>query len=165
MPQKITQVVALSENNCIGLNGDLPWHLPADLKRFKQTTMGHPMIMGRKTFESIGRVLPGRPHIVVTRSRNWDHAGVQVAHDLDTALTRAAEHKTGQTMVIGGGEIFTQALPKTDILDLCRVHADVPGDTFFPDFNPSDWRETLIQAHPAEGDRPAYTFLRLERLA
>ena len=163
---RITLVVAVAENRCIGRDGDLPWHISTDLKRFKAVTMGHPMIMGRKTFRSIGRVLPGRPNIVVTRDRDFRADGVTVVHSLDGALDAASAHGTGEVMVIGGAEIFEQALPLADRLDICHVHAAVPGDTFFPEIDPAQWRETSRRDHdPEQPGGPAFSFVVYDRAA
>ncbi|PIW26804.1 MAG: hypothetical protein COW30_13185 [Rhodospirillales bacterium CG15_BIG_FIL_POST_REV_8_21_14_020_66_15] len=151
-PEKplVTLVVAMAENRCIGRDGGLPWHISTDLKRFKAVTMGHPMIMGRKTYLSIGRVLPGRPNIIVTRDRGFRVDGAEVVHSLEDALAAAAAHGTGEVMVIGGAEIFAQALPLADRLDICLVHADVPGDTFFPEIDAAHWIETSRTYHDPE---------------
>jgi dihydrofolate reductase len=162
----ITLVVAVAENRCIGRDGDLPWHISTDLKRFKSVTMGHPMVMGRKTFQSIGRVLPGRPNIVVTRDRDFHADGVEVAHSLAAALDAARAHGTGAVMVIGGAEIFEQALPLAERLDICHVHADVPGDTFFPEIDPAHWWETSRAYHdPEKPGGPAFSFVVYDRSA
>lgn len=165
----VTLIVAMSENRCIGKDGAMPWHLPADLKRFKRVTMGdkdegHPMIMGRKTFQSIGRVLPGRPSIVVTRDASFRPAGVQAVTSLEAALDAAAGHGTGQIMVIGGGQIYAEALTHADVLDICEIHAEIAGDTFFPEFDRAQWCETFREDHPANSaDDPAFAFVRLMR--
>ncbi len=156
----VTLVVAMAENGCIGRDGDLPWRIPTDLKRFKAVTMGHPMIMGRKTYQSIGRPLPGRPNIVMTRDRDYRADGVLVVHDLDDALELAAGHGSGRIMVIGGADIFGLALPVADCLDVCEVHAEVPGDTFFPAFDPAQWQEASRDYHEPEQDgAPAFSFV------
>ncbi len=156
----ITLVVAMAENRCIGRDNMLPWHIPTDLKRFKAVTMGHPMIMGRKTFLSIGRVLPGRPNIVVTRDRGFRAEGAEIAHSLEDALAAAKTHGTGEIMVIGGADIFGQALPIADKLDICHVHAEVPGDTFFPEIDPAHWAEAAREDHnPDQTDGPSYSFV------
>lgn len=161
---RVTAVVAMAENRCIGRDNALPWHISADLKRFKRLTMGHPIVMGRKTFQSIGRVLPGRPNIVVTRDRSFAADGVTSAHSIDDALVAAAAHGSGEIMVIGGAEIFALALPETDRLDICEVHADVPGDTFFPEIDPAAWRETWRENHDGETDEgPAFSFVIFDR--
>ncbi len=158
----LTLVVAMAENRVIGRDVGLPWHIPADLKRFKQVTMGHPMVMGRTTFESIGRVLPGRPHIVVTRDPDFRHDGVEVAHSIDGALELAAAHGTGEIMVIGGAQIYRQTLGRANVLDICEVKAEVAGDTYVPAFDRTVWRESSRVSHRGEGDYD-FDFLRYER--
>tara|TARA_Y100000813_G_scaffold181069_1_gene149863 strand:+ start:814 stop:1317 length:504 start_codon:yes stop_codon:yes gene_type:complete len=156
----VTLVVAMAENRCIGRDNMLPWHIPTDLKRFKAVTMGHPMIMGRKTFLSIGRVLPGRPNIIVTRDRDFRAEGAEIVHSLEDALAAAKAHGTGEIMVIGGADIFGQALPIADKLDICHVHAEVPGDTFFPEIDPDQWTEASREDHnPDQSDGPSYSFV------
>lgn len=131
----------MAENNVIGKDGGLPWHIPADLKHFKAVTMGKPIVMGRRTYESIGRPLPGRLNIVVTRdpSRRWD--GVEVVQSLPDALERAAAHGADEIMIIGGGDLYRAALPLAQRIYLTRVHEAVEGDTVFPDLDPTEWRE------------------------
>lgn len=141
----------------IGRDGGLPWHLPADLKRFKAMTMGRPMIMGRKTFDSFPAPLPGRRHIVLTRDRGWSAAGAEVVHSVDEALALAG----GDAAVIGGAEIFALFLDRADRIDLTEIHAAPEGDATVPPF--TGWRETAREDHPAEGDRPAYSFVTLEK--
>lgn len=135
---KLSLIVAMAENGVIGREGALPWHLPADLRRFKTLTMGHPMVMGRKTFESIGRALPGRRSIVVSRNPEWQAEGVETVTSLEQALTLAAAEE--EVFVIGGAEIFALALPRADRLYLTRVHAEIEGDVFFPKLDKSEWR-------------------------
>jgi len=159
----ITLVVAAARNGVIGVDGRLPWHLPADLKRFKALTMGpdglgRPMIMGRKTFDSLPGLLPGRRHIVLTRDPLWQAEGAEVAADLDGALALAG----GEAMVIGGAEIFALALPRATRLELTEIDADVAGDTFLPPIGPG-WREIAREDHAPSGDRPGYAFVTLER--
>ncbi len=140
MPPRMSLVVAMAENNVIGRDGDLPWHIPADLKHFKAVTMGKPIVMGRRTYESIGRPLPGRLNIVVTRdpSRQWD--GVEAVQSLPDALDRAAADGADEIMIIGGGDLYRAALPLAQRIYLTRVHEAVEGDTVFPDLDPSEWR-------------------------
>jgi dihydrofolate reductase len=155
----ITLVVARAQNGVIGRDGKLPWHLPADLKRFKALTMGSAMVMGRKTFESLPGLLPGRRHIVLTRDRAWQAEGVEVAHDVEEALRLV----DGEPMsVIGGADIFRLFMPFAARVELTEVLADVPGDTFFEDPHDSgSWRETFAEEHlPADG-RPAFRFVTL----
>ena len=153
-------VVARADNGVIGHRGRLPWRLPADLRQFKITTMGAPMIMGRKTFESLPGLLPGREHIVLTRDRGWRHDGVAVAHSVDEALALAAGDRVS---VIGGAEIYRLFLPLTERIHLTEVHAAPEGDTFFPQLNGLDWNAARGQRHEAEGDTPAFTFVLMER--
>jgi dihydrofolate reductase len=161
MTAPITIVVARATNGVIGRGGTLPWHIPADLKRFKALTMGSAMIMGRKTFESLPGLLPGRRHIVLTRDRDWRADGAEVVHDVDEALARAGEQRV---TVIGGAEIIALLLPHADRIELTEVLEEVPGDTFMPDPRScGSWRETAGEAFAAEGDRPAYRFTTLVR--
>jgi dihydrofolate reductase len=153
----ITFVLARADNGMIGRDGQLPWHLPADLKRFKALTMGKPMIMGRKTFESFPSPLPGRRHIVLTRDRNWAAEGAEVAHSVDEALALAAD----EIAVIGGAEVFALFLDRADRVELTEVHAAPEGDATVPVL--VGWRETAREDHPADGDRPAYSFVTLTK--
>lgn len=141
----------------IGRDGRLPWHLPADLKRFKALTMGKPMIMGRKTFESFPSPLPGRRHIVLTRDRGWTAEGAEVAHSVDEALALAGD----DAAVIGGAEVFALFLDRAERVELTEVHAEPQGDAIVPAF--VGWHETAREDHPAEGDRPAYSFVTLAK--
>ena len=157
----ITLVVARASNGVIGRDGKLPWHLPADLKRFKALTMGSVMVMGRKTFESLPGLLPGRRHIVLTRDRSWRADGVEVAHDVDEALRLARQEAVS---VIGGAGVFELFLPIADRIELTEVLAEIEGDTFIDDPRDSgDWRETWSEDHPPEDERPAFRFVTLER--
>lgn len=145
----------------------MPWHLPADLQHFKKVTMGKPIVMGRKTFESIGRPLPGRKNIVVTRRLDFEAPGVSVVHNLDAAEALAAEiaRGDGQTeiMIIGGGEIYALALPKAKRIYLTEVQTNACGDTVFPTLDPTAWRESSRDSHPADAGMPGYDFILLER--
>lgn len=144
----LSLIYATSENHVIGEDNKLPWRLPADLKRFKVLTQGHPIIMGRRTFESIGRALPGRQNIVLTRNLNFKHTGVDVAHTLEEAINKARED---DIFVIGGAGVFTEALPLAKRLYITRVKAIVKGDTFFdPDI--SHWLEEKTEIHEADSD-------------
>lgn len=157
----ITIVVARAQNGVIGRRGKLPWHIPADLKRFKALTMGSAMVMGRKTFDSLPGLLPGRRHIVLTRDRGWHAEGAEVAHGVDAALAMAASERVS---VIGGADIFALFLPIADRIELTEVLDDVPGDTFMPDPREAGgWRETFHEAHEAEAGRPAFRFVTLDR--
>jgi dihydrofolate reductase len=151
----ITIVVAADERGGIGVHGRLPWHLPADLKRFKALTMGRPIIMGRRTWDSIGRPLPGRHSIVVTRDRELAIDGATVVHSFEEA--RRAAGPGAAACVIGGADLFALALPIANVIELTRVHARVEADTFLPPIDPSAWRETHRERHAAD-DRHAYPF-------
>jgi dihydrofolate reductase len=158
----IALVVAADEAGGIGVDGRLPWHLPGDLKFFKQVTTGHPVVMGRATHESIGRALPGRTNIVVTRQAGYQpFAGAQVAGSLDEAMTQAADAPGGEAiMVIGGAGIFRDALPLANRLYLTRVHATYPADTYLPAIAWADWRETWRADQPADDRNPVpYSFI------
>ncbi|MBW8753905.1 MAG: dihydrofolate reductase [Sphingomonadales bacterium] len=156
-------IYARAANGTIGLGGTLPWHIPADLKRFKALTMGKPMIMGRKTFEGFPSPLPGRRHIVLTRDRDWVAEGAEVAHSVDDALALAgANEYAGEIAVIGGAEINALFLPLAGRIELTEVHADYPGDTTMPPLT-SDWEETFREEHPAADGRPAFAFVTLRR--
>jgi dihydrofolate reductase len=156
----VTLVVAMAANRVIGRKGKLPWHIPEDLKRFKEITMGKPMVMGRKTFESLPRLLPGRRHIVLTRDPTWTADGAEVTHHIGEALVAAGEP---DVMVIGGAEIFRMFVPVADRIELTEVHALIEGDTFMPPLDGSKWLESTRKTHPAANGRPAYSFVRLER--
>jgi len=155
----ITFYLARARNGVIGVEGKLPWHLPADLKRFKALTMGKPMVMGRKTFESFPAPLPGRRHIVLTRDRAWSAPGAEVAHTPDDALALAGE---GNLAVIGGAEVFALFLDRAERIELTEVDCAPTGDAIVPDFG-SEWREVSREDHPSDGDRPAYSFVTLRR--
>jgi dihydrofolate reductase len=146
-------VVAMARNRVIGRGGALPWHLPDDLKHFKALTMGKPILMGRRTYETIGRALPGRDNLVLTGERSWQAPGVSAVHSLDEALERAAA--AGELMVIGGAEVYRLTLPLAQRIYLTEVLADVEGDTFFPALQPGEWRELQSFPHPADA-RHAY---------
>ena len=157
----VTLVVARATNGVIGRDGDLPWRISADLKHFKKVTMGSAMIMGRRTFDSLPKVLPGRRHIVLTRDRNWSAPGAEVAHSVDEALSLAGSEPVS---IIGGAEIFELFLPHADRLELTEVRGEVDGDTIMADpRSTGEWREVAREAHPAEGDTPPFTFITLER--
>ena len=150
--------LARAENGVIGRDGKLPWHLPADLKRFKALTMGKPMVMGRKTFESFPAPLPGRRHIVLTRDTSWSAAGAEVVHSVEAALALTGD---GDVAAIGGAEVFALFEPLADRVELTEVYASPEGDAVVPGF--SDWREVAREDHAAEGARPGYSFVTLER--
>ncbi|MDA1208856.1 MAG: type 3 dihydrofolate reductase [bacterium] len=141
----ISLIVAASENNVIGRDNALPWDLPDDLKYFKEKTKGHPIIMGRKNFESIGRVLPGRQNIIVTRQEDWSHEGCTVVHSVGDAI--GAADTSDETFVIGGGEIYNLALPMAERIYLTRVHARVEGDILFPELDGANWKLVSEKKH------------------
>jgi dihydrofolate reductase len=158
----ISLIVAVSRNNVIGKDNSLPWTLPADLKHFRETTTGHAVIMGRKTFESIGRPLPKRRNIVITRQADYAPGGVEVMSSLEAAL--AATAKDEEAFVIGGGEIFRQALPQANRVYLTRIETDIEGDAFFPELDPGEWQE--VSSRPGTVDEKnalPHTFLVFER--
>ncbi len=161
----ISIIVAMDETRGIGVEGRLPWHLPADLKRFKSLTMGHHLIMGRKTFASIGRPLPGRTTIIVTRDQSFQPEGCLVAHSLETALEFARLDLEDNVFVIGGAEIFVQAIELADRIYLTQVHSSLPADVYFPEFAAADWQETESEYHPAdEKNRYPFTYKTLARV-
>lgn len=151
---EIALIAALARNRAIGLSGRMPWHLPEDLRRFKQLTMGHAIIMGRKTFESIGRPLPGRDNLIVSRQPT-DTPGCQVFGSLERALASRAGERV--VFVIGGGEIYALAMPLARRMYLTHIDAEFPGDTFFPAFDVRQWRQTARVTHHHEGP-PSFEF-------
>jgi dihydrofolate reductase len=159
---RLSLIVAMARNRVIGAGGKIPWHLPGELKLFKELTMGHHIIMGRKTYESINRLLPGRTTVIVTRQRDFRVPGAIVAHTLERAIAACAGDE--EIFVIGGAEIFREALPLAGRIYLTTVDADVPGDTFMPQFSRADWRERSSQSFPPdERNRYAYTLAVHER--
>ena len=153
----------MGKNRVIGVDGGMPWHLPADLKHFKAVTMGHPVVMGRRTFESIGKALPGRRNVVLSRSLEPAPAGCEVAGSLDEALGRL-EH--GPVMVIGGGELYRSALPLASRMELTFIDAAPEGDTHFPAWNHADWAVAEMSRRPADAENPhALVFCSLSRTA
>ena len=164
----LSAIVAVSENQVIGIDNDLPWRLSNDLKWFKKTTMGKPIIMGRKTFESLPGPLPGRTSIVITRDPDFKAEGVIVTHTLESAFEigneAAKQMNAREVVVIGGAEIFRLCLDQLDRIYLTRVHATIDGDTFFPEFDPEKWREISNEFHPkSEKDMFDHSFIVLER--
>lgn len=149
--------LARADNGVIGRDGGLPWRLPADLKRFKAMTLGRPMVMGRKTFESFPAPLPGRRHIVLTRDRCWSAAGAEVVHSVDEALALAGD----DVAVIGGAEVFALFRDRADRIELTEVHCAATGDVTMPGFD--GWREVAREDVAADGERPAYSFVTLVR--
>jgi len=159
---KLTAVVAASDNDVIGRDNAMPWHLPADLAYFKRVTMGKPMVMGRKTYESIGRPLPGRRNLVLSR-RGFSAPGVESVATIEEARERVAG--AAELMVIGGAEVFRLAMPYLEHVHLTRVHARIDGNVFLPPFEPHEWREVRREDHPAdERNAFAMTFIELQRV-
>lgn len=160
----ISLLVAADEKNVIGKDNQLPWHLPNDLKYFKNQTWAMPILMGRKTFESIGKPLPGRKSIVITRNKDWQYENVDVVHSVEEALERAKEYGAREIFVIGGAEIFKTAFPQAGRIYLTRVHYLFDGDVYFPELSASDWN--LVQSrfcHADEKNAYSHTFQVWER--
>jgi dihydrofolate reductase len=162
----LTLLVAAAENDVIGLNGQLPWRLPADLQWFKRHTLGHPVLMGRKTWDSLGRPLPGRANLVVSRQVGLTLPGAHVFTDVEEALAYARQLEGGEEVFgIGGGELYRLLLPLADRVLLTRVHATVAGDAFFPKLTSIEWREIRREEHSADDKHPyAFTFLDMRRV-
>jgi dihydrofolate reductase len=158
----VSLIVAMARNGAIGRGNAMPWHLPADLKRFKALTLGKPILMGRRTYQAIGRALPGRDNLVLTRARDWRAEGVTAVHSVGEALQRSAS--SAELAVIGGAEVYQLTLPLAERIYLTQVLADVEGDTFFPEFSRSEWREVESSDYGAD-ERHAYgmKFVTLER--
>lgn len=156
-PRRLSIIVAMAKNRVIGTNNAIPWHLPNELKLFKRVTMGHHIIMGRRTYESIGRLLPGRTTVIVTRQLGYHVPGALIAHSLEQAI--AACGNDDEVFVIGGGELYSTALPIADRIYLTTVDAEPDGDTFIPEFDLKDWRETSSQSFPA-GEQHRYAYRR-----
>lgn len=155
----ISHIVAASENNIIGIKNGLPWRLPNDFKYFKNKTWGMPVIMGRNTYESLKKDLPGRINIVLTKKKDWNAKNVFVTHEIDEAIEKAEESGAKEIFVIGGGEIFTQTMEKVNRIYLTRVHTRVEGDTSYPELEKSKWK--LVKEEPHEADEKnnyPYTF-------
>jgi dihydrofolate reductase len=160
---KIAIVVAMAENRVIGRDNRLPWHLPADLRHFRQVTVGKPVLMGRKTHESIGRPLPERTNIVLTRDPSYQVPGCVVAHSIERASDAAGGHE--EVMVIGGTDLYRQLLPKAERIYLTLVHAAFEGDARFPELDEREWREVeRVDCAPDEKNPWSYSFIRLERV-
>jgi dihydrofolate reductase len=163
----VSIIVAVSENNAIGVNNTLPWHLPEDLKFFKRKTMGKPVIMGRKTYESLGKPLPGRLNIVLSNSRGLElPEGVLQYHDINAALERIQQEPGDEGFIIGGGKIFEASMQLTDRMYITRVHTNIPeADTFFPTIDHTQWKLVWEEAHEAdEKHKYAYTFQQFEHM-
>ena len=161
MSRRISMVVAMDENGLIGRDGALPWRLPADLRHFRQLTLGKTVLMGRKTWDSLGKPLDGRRNWVLSRDPAFHPAGCEVFASFEDALAAPGD---GELVVIGGAELFRRALPLARTLHLTRVHARVEGDTYFPDWRESEFRRAGVQSHPADARHAhAYSFITLER--
>jgi dihydrofolate reductase len=161
--KKVTIIAAMARNLAIGLNGDMPWHLPGELKHFKETTMGKPIVMGRKTWESIGRALPGRQNIVVTGNRSFQAPDCDLAGSLDEALRIASGE---EVMIIGGGQLYQQALPFSDRMILTLVDCEPEADTWFPQWQSDDWLQTGVRSESSDERNPyGYRVLDLVRKA
>jgi dihydrofolate reductase len=159
----VSIVVAIGENNAIGKDNELLWYLPTDLKHFKTITKGHTVIMGRKTFDSIGKPLPHRRNMVITRARDLKIEGAEVVHTIDEALALCAGEK--EAFIVGGAEIYKLAMEKTDRIYLTTVHQSYEADAYFPEINHNLWKETASERHePDEVNNVAFTFSTLERV-
>lgn len=160
---EIFLIYARAANGAIGHEGTLPWRLPADLKRFKALTIGKPMVMGRKTFESLPGLLPGRRHIVLTRRERWDSEGAEQVHSVAEALALAKDgNETGEIAVVGGAAIYDVFRPLAQRIEVTEIHADYPGDTFMKPVG-SEWEVVARDDHEAAGDLPAYSFVTYRR--
>ena len=155
-------IYAVASNGVIGRENTLPWRLPADLKRFKALTMGKPMIMGRKTFESLPGILPGRRHIVLTRHDNWENAGAEVVHSVDEALEAAKTSETSAIAVVGGAAIYDVFRPFANRIEVTEIHRDYDGDTFMKPIGP-EWAEVSREDHAEDGEKPAFSFVTYAR--
>lgn len=151
----ITIIAAIAENNALGKDNLLVWHLPDDFKRFKELTSNHYIIMGRKTFESFPKPLPNRTHIIISRQKNFSYEGCIVVHSIEQALSKCPENE--EIFIIGGGEIYKQSLSFADKLELTRVHGIVEADTYFPEINPQDWKLDFEEFH-SKDDRHNFDF-------
>ena len=164
---KISLISAVAENGVIGRNNDMPWYLPDDFAFFKRKTSHHPIIMGRKSLEALGKPLPNRTNIVITRNPDFSAAGVTVVHTLEEAVDKAkkADRPTDEIFVIGGAEIYTMALPIATTLYLTEIHQAYEGDTYFPTFDKTEWHEVSRRPHPAdERHAVAFDFVEYERV-
>ncbi|MCW8195737.1 type 3 dihydrofolate reductase [Proteobacteria bacterium 005FR1] len=166
---RISLIVALTDNRVIGRENKMPWHLPNDLKYFKRMTMGKPVVMGRKTFESIGKPLPGRTNVVITHQSGWRAEGVQVAHNVPEGLELATRLSlidgSEEVMVIGGAQIYREVLPQAHRLYLTQIHTQIDGDAFFPEISEDEWQEVGREDHKADSANPHdHSFVVLDRV-
>jgi dihydrofolate reductase len=165
MSVEISLVAAVADNGVIGADGGMPWHLPADLAHFKRLTMGKPVLMGRLTWESIGKPLPGRRNLVLTRDPHWRAQGAERVSSMRSAIVAAGQHGATELMVIGGAEVYRQALPHAQRIYLTRVHAEPWGDTLFPELEPDQWREVARREQMSDQCNPwDLSFVVLERV-
>ena len=156
---KISMIVAMAHDRVIGKDNQMPWHLPADLAHFKRVTLGKPVLMGRKTFESIGRPLPGRRNLVISRNPNYQAEGIEVVGSVEAALALLAGSSVEELMVIGGGHLYAEMLPSADCLYLTQIDLAVEGDTRFPAFDDGQWQRIECESHPADEKNPhPYSF-------
>ena len=169
MAPELVGIAAVARNGVIGADGDIPWRIPADWRRFKALTTGHTLVMGRKTYDSIGRALPGRTTVVVTRDRMWRGDGVLTAPTLEWALQTAAEreaqHEAGTVWVAGGGEVYAAAWDRLERLELTEVDVEPAGGVRLPEVAAAEWRETAREEHPAADGVPAYAYVTYVRRA
>jgi dihydrofolate reductase len=161
MPTHLTIVVATDSNNGIGINNTLPWHLPEDLAHFKRTTSGHPIIMGRKTFDSIGRPLPNRRNIVITRNPDWQHAGVETVTSFEAAKALVGD---AQAFIIGGAQIYADTLAGTDRIIVTKIDKAYDCDAFFPAIDPAQWKEVAREAHHSETNGLDFAYITYDRI-
>jgi dihydrofolate reductase len=160
---RLSLIAAMDRKHLIGRDNAMPWHLPADLAHFKATTLGKPILMGRKTFESLGRPLPGRLNIVLSRDNRYDAAGITVVHDLDEAFTAAGD--VPELMVIGGASLYETLLARIERMYLTFIDAEFDGDAWFPAWDANEWRESRREPHPADAKNPyPYSFVQLDRV-
>ncbi len=159
----LSLIVAAAENNVIGANGTIPWHLPDDLKHFKALTHAHPVIMGRKTYDSIGRALPDRPNIVVSRNLEVAPVGTELAHSLSDAIKKGEAHHSEEIFIIGGSELYGESMDLADRIYLTRVHATIEGDTLFPEID-DEWKEVARERHEADATHKfSFSFITFEK--
>lgn len=161
MSKHLTIVVAMDAKRGIGIDNKLPWHLPEDLAHFKRVTLGHPIVMGRKTFDSIGRPLPGRRNIVVTRNANWRHEGVEVAHSLQDAVALAGGESAS---IIGGAQIFAEALDLADRMIVTHIDKQYACDTFFPEIDPARWTAVASEPQRSEAEGVEFSFVTYDKV-
>jgi dihydrofolate reductase len=161
----LSAIAAVSRNGVIGKNNRLPWHLPADMRFFKQTTLGHPVIMGRKTYVSFGKALPGRTNLVITRQRDYTLPDAIVTHSLAEAIQKASQYDSTEIFILGGAEIYRESLPLLDRIYKTLIDAEFEGDAFFPELDAKQWTMTAADVHQAdEKNKYGYTFQTWERI-